>query len=321
MNFFDTEEKTKVSDHSLWAEKYRPETISGYICDEQMTYIVNDFIKKKDIPHLLLHGNPGTGKTTLAKILTRNIPSDVMYVNASDNTGVDFVREKIKPFASSMGFHDLKIVILDEADYMTANSQASLRNLMETYSKNTRFILTCNYVDKIIAPLISRSQVFKIEPPTMKQVAVYAKTILDIEKIEHDMNDLVKVIKDFYPDIRKIVNFLQQSSTSGKLILVKTQSASFDVKSKLISLLKESKSNKKVFNEIRQLINDSGIKMFDELYSELYNKCGEYSNGHDVSVIVDISESLYQSSIVIDKEITFMACIARLIKVINKPLN
>lgn len=317
MSFFQ-EEVVEKKDHSLWAEKYRPDTIDNYICGDQLRDIVKDFIYRNDIPHLLFHGSAGTGKTTLAKILTKNIPCDVMYVNASDNTGVDFVRDKIKPFASSMGFHELKVVILDEADYMSTNSQASLRNLMETYSKNTRFILTCNYVEKIIAPLISRSQVFRLEPPAMKDVAVYVKNILDSENIKYTMPDIASVTKDLYPDVRKIVNFLQQSSTSGTLKLVATQSANVDLKNKLILSLKNCKNNPKSFNEIRQMVNDSGIKMFEELYTELYDRAEEFASGKEINVIIEVSESIYQSAMVVDKEITFMACIAKLIKVISK---
>ena len=302
----------------LWVEKYRPDTIDNYICGDQLRDIVRDFISRKDIPHLLFHGSAGTGKTTLAKILTKNIPCDVMYVNASDNTGVDFVRDKIKPFACSMGFHELKVVILDEADYMSTNSQASLRNLMETYSKSTRFILTCNYVEKIIAPLISRSQVFRLEPPAMKDVAVYVKTILDNESVTYTMPDIASVTKALYPDIRKIVNFLQQSSTSDTLKLVDTQSANIDLKNKLIISLKNCKNNPKAFNEIRQMVNDSGIKMFEELYTELYDRAEDFASDKQINVIIEVSESIYQSAMVVDKEITFMACIAKLIKVISK---
>jgi replication factor C small subunit len=319
MSLFEEMPKLATNDHGVWAEKYRPETLDDYICDERVRAIISDFIKRKDVPgHLLFHGSAGTGKTTLAKIITKNIPCDVMYVNASDNTGVDFVRDKIKPFAATMGFNDLKIVILDESDYMSTNSQASLRNLMETYSKTTRFILTCNYVDKIIAPLFSRTQVFKLEPPTMKDVAMYIVKILAAENIAYDMPTVATVVKEYYPDIRKIVNVVQQSTTSGKLELVKLQSANADVKNKMISILKSAKTNKKAFNEVRQLVNDAGIKMYEELYTELYNNTSEYANDQDIAVIIDISESVYQNAMVVDKEITFMACIAKLLKIITK---
>jgi replication factor C small subunit len=316
--FIEFESKSVEKAQSLWCEKYRPDAVENYICSDQLRGVLIDFLTKKDIPHLLFYGSAGTGKTTLAKILTKNIPCDVMYVNASDNTGVDFVRDKIRPFAAAMGFNDLKVVILDESDYMSSASQASLRNLMETYSKTTRFILTCNYVEKIISPLISRCQVFQIEPPAKKDVALYTKNILDTETIKYELTDLKTVVDSFYPDIRKIVNFIQQSSTNGTLKLVKNQSVNFDLKTKLINLLNNSKTNGKVFNDIRQLIADSGTKSFDELYSELYDKCGEFAPGKEISVIIEVAEYMYQSNMVVDKEITFMACIAKLIKTIVK---
>jgi replication factor C small subunit len=227
------------------------------------------------------------------------------------------VRTKIKGFAGSAGFQDLKVIILDEADFFTTEAQAALRNLMETYSQTTRFILTCNYVEKIIKPLISRCQVFEIEPPTMKDVAMNVVRVLDNEKIKYDKQVVASFIKDFYPDIRKILNAVQQSSTSGVLTELVGQSASFDLKNKLIDLLKNS-SNSGTFNEIRQLVNDAGTKTFDELYSEMYNRTKEFAPNRELNVIIELAEHIYQSAMVVDKEITFMACIAKLIKIINK---
>jgi replication factor C small subunit len=316
--FIDFQSKPSERTQSLWAEKYRPDVVDNYICNEHLRGILKDFISRKDIPHLLFHGGAGTGKTTLAKILTRNIPSDVIYINASDTNGIEMVRTKIKGFAGSTGFQSLKIVILDEADFFTTEAQAALRNLMETYSQSTRFILTCNYVEKIIKPLISRCQVFEIEPPTKKDVAVYVRNILDKESVKYELSDLKIVLDNFYPDIRKVINYLQQSSTSGSLKLVKTQNASVDLKSSLISILNGSKTNSKAFNEIRQLVADAGTKTFDELYSELYDKASDFAPGKEVTVIIEVAEYMYQSAMVVDKEITFMACIAKLIKTIGK---
>ncbi len=316
MEFFDTSIKNESSkSHSLWAEKYRPDCMDDYICDDNLKNIINDFIKRKDIPQLLFYGDAGSGKTTLAKIITSNIPCDVMYVNASDHTGVDFIRDRVKPFAASTGFYDLKVVILDEMDFISPSSQAALRNLMETYSENTRFILTCNFIEKIISPLISRCQQLRIHPPNKRDVAMYVQNILVSEKITHQLDDIKFVVNSYYPDIRKIVNYSQQISTSGKIKHIKNQSACFDLKNNVLDLLSKSKVNSNCFNEIREVINDSGIKQFEELYHELYDKVHIYSKDNTVEAILIIAEYSYQNALVVDKEITFMACIASILKI------
>jgi replication factor C small subunit len=147
------------SEHTLWVEKYRPEELAGYVGNHAIIEKVRIYLESGDVPHLLFYGTAGTGKTTLAKLIAKNIDCDLMYINASDENNVDTVREKIKSFASTIGFRQWKLIILDEADYLTPNAQAALRNLMETFSKTTRFILTCNYVEKIIDPIQSRCQV------------------------------------------------------------------------------------------------------------------------------------------------------------------
>jgi replication factor C small subunit len=238
--------------------------------------------------------------------------------------------KSIKKLEEKMHVYDLSVdgnhnffignkpTLTSNCDFLTTEAQASLRNLMETYSQTTRFILTCNYVEKIIKPLISRCQVFDIEPPTPKNVAIHIKNILDKENIKYELPSLKNVLDDFYPDVRKIINFVQQNSTSGTLKIVKNQNASFDLKNKIIELLKGSKTNSSAFNDIRQLVNDAGAKVYDELYSELYVRTKEYAPNKETSVIIDIAEHTYQSSMVVDKEITFMACIAKLIKTIGK---
>ncbi len=149
----------------LWVEKYRPTTLDGYVGNEVIKNKIEDYLKQGSIQNLLLHGVAGTGKTTLAKLLVKNIDCDYLYINASDERGIDTIRDKIIPFASSMSFNDIKIVILDEADYITPQAQATLRNTMESFSGNTRFILTCNYLERIISPLQSRCQTLEIKPP------------------------------------------------------------------------------------------------------------------------------------------------------------
>ena len=171
-------------EHSLWVEKYRPNTLTTYVGNEHLKEKVKRYIDSEDVPHLLLYGKAGTGKTTLAKILVNNIDCDYMYINASDENKVDDVRNKIKTFASSVGFKDMKVVILDECDYLTPNAQAALRNLMETFSKHCRFILTCNYVERIIDPIQSRCQSYKVVPPSKKEVAQQMVKILNEESVK-----------------------------------------------------------------------------------------------------------------------------------------
>ena len=144
------------TEHTLWVEKYRPSNLDTYIGNDQLKSKVKVYLESGDLPHLLLFGKAGTGKTTLAKLLVNNIDCDYLYINASDENNVETVRSKVKNFASTMGFKDYKVIILDECDYITPNAQAALRNLMETFSKHCRFILTCNFVERIIDPIQSR---------------------------------------------------------------------------------------------------------------------------------------------------------------------
>ena len=317
MSFIFEEEQKTNDTHTLLVEKYRPTKLENYIGNEQLKETVKSYINKKDIPHLLLYGSAGTGKTTLAKLITKNIPCDVLYINASDETGVDTVRTKIKGFASTTGFNPLKVVILDEADFQSTESQAALRNLMETFSLTTRFILTCNYQEKIIPALISRCQTYQINPISKKDVAVHLKNILDKEKVEHTNEDLGYIVNTYYPDIRKILNFSQQSILDGKIKISTYNAVGTDTQNKIINLLTTSTNTLTTFNEIRQLVADGDVKVFDEYYSLLYNKVAEYSRGKDVIVIMSIAEYLHQSSLVVDKEITFMACIASILKSIK----
>lgn len=302
--------------HTIWPEKYRPNSLEDYISNPTLVSTIKKFIETKNIPHLLFHGTAGTGKTTLAKLIISNIECDAMYINASDENNVDNVRTKIKDFASNVGFSDLKIIILDEADYLTHNSQAALRNIMETYALTTRFILTCNYFEKISEPLYSRCQCFEVSPLHKKDVAIHLKNVLDNENIKYTMNDLGYIVNTYYPDIRKILNFSQQSILNGEIKISELTSTSHSTKTELIEILKTETNTITGFTKIRQLVADSGIRHYEELYQTLFNRVDEYAPKQQSAAILIIAEYLYQSSMVVNKEIVFMACIAKLLEVL-----
>jgi len=302
----------------IWAEKYRPKTLTEFIGNDVVKNKIQGFIDQKDIPHLLFYGSAGTGKTSLAKIIVKSIPCDHIYINASNERTIDIVRDKIMEFSSTISFNSLRIIILDEADYITSLSLAALRNIMETNSKNCRFILTCNHIERIIDPIISRcGGGMKIEPLTKESVALHIVDILTKEDIKYTVNDVGFIINSYYPDIRKIINFTQQNVDSNKnLSIASSNVIESDYKEKLISLLKTPKKSG-VFKEIRQLIADASFSNYDEIYSYLFDKVDTYSNGKDGEVILEIADAVYQSSLVFEKEITFVAMMQKLLKVLN----
>ena len=312
MAFFENTQEEKVN-NSLWVEKYRPRKLSEYVGNEHLKEKVSNYLETGDVPHLLFFGKAGTGKTTLAKLIVNSIECDHIIINASDENNVDTVRNKVKGFASSMGFKKWKIVILDEFDYMTPNAQAILRNLMETFSQHCRFILTCNYVEKVISPIRSRTQEFQIVPPTKKDVAVQISQILGKEDIKFQPTTLVPIIDSSYPDIRKIINTCQLNSNKGELKVDTSSIMDADIKIKVLDILKGSDSKPNKWKNIRQAVADSRIQDFTELYSYLYEKVDEYGGSNTSNIILILSESQHKDALVVDKEITFMSCIIQIV--------
>ena len=315
MSFFANENSKR--EHSLWVEKYRPQTLSEYVGNETVKETIQQYLDSNDIPHLLLYGKAGTGKTTLAKLIVNTIKCDSMIINASDENNVDTVRTKVKNFASSMGFAGFKVIILDEFDYMTPNAQAILRNLMETFSKHCRFILTCNYHEKIIDPIKSRCQTFAITPPTKKDVAISVTKILDAEKIKYDVKNVADIISSYYPDIRRILNTCQLQSAKGELKVDHQIMVESDFKTKLVDLLKANDDKRNMFMNIRQAVADNKLNDYSEMYSMLYDKVDEYAAGNTANVILTIAEGLSKDALVVDKEIVFMSTIIQILNIIK----
>jgi|TARA_R110002020_G_scaffold172623_4_gene362953 DNA polymerase III delta prime subunit len=304
------------NNHTLWVEKYRPTTTDTYIGNEHLKSKVSVYLESGDLPHLLLYGKAGTGKTTLAKLLVKNIECDYMYINASDENNVDTVRTKVKNFASTIGFKDMKIIILDECDYITPNAQAALRNLMETFSKHCRFILTCNFVERIIDPIQSRCQSFQIIPPSRGEVAKHIHNILISENVTHEMDDLKVLIDSGYPDIRRILNASQRNVVNGKLKLDTTSIIQNDYKLKLLKILK-TQNKKTAFKDIRQLLLDNKITDFADLFRLLYDEVDDWGKGHVAECILIIARYELSDGQVVDKEINAMAMLIELLGVIK----
>ena len=297
------------SDNSLLVEKYRPSTLENYVGNENIKKSIAKYLDQNDIQNLIFYGPAGTGKTTLAKIIVKNLDCDHLYINASDERGIETIRDKVQGFAMVASFKPLKVVILDEADFLTIQAQASLRNIIETFSRTTRFIMTCNFVERIIDPLQSRCHVLKIVPPTKKDVARHLAWVLDQEKIRYEMQDLVPLINQYYPDLRKCINTIQLSTIDNDLKLDQSILVSSNYIDKVINEL----SNKANFKTVRQIIADANVDDFDELFKSLYEKANEYLPGKEGTATILINEHQYKANFRIDKEINIMSLIQNLI--------
>ena len=297
------------SENSLLVEKFRPNKLENYVGNENIKKSISKYLDQNDIQNLIFYGPAGTGKTTLAKLIVKNLDCDHLYINASDERGIETIRDKVQGFASVASFKPIKVVILDEADFLTIQAQASLRNIIETFSRTTRFIMTCNFVERIIDPLQSRCQVLKIVPPTKKDVAKHLHWICNEESITHELNDLVPLVNQYYPDLRKCINTIQLSTQDNILKLDQSVLVSSNYIDKVITAL----SNKSKFNDIRQIIADANVDDFDELFRALYERSSEYLQDKEGTASILINEHQYKANFRIDKEINTMSLIQNLI--------
>ena len=307
------------SKHQLWCEKYRPKILDEYVFhDASHKKAFTQMVEEKTIPHLLLSGVQGSGKTTIAQILIEEIgfdSTDVMVINASDENSVDNMREKIKNFISTFAMGDFKVVLLEEADYLSQPAQAILRKYMEDERSPARFILTCNYDNKLMPAIKSRTQHYRFKAADKNEIAEFGAKILIAEDIEFDLEKLDRYVAVGYPDIRKIINLLQQNSISGHLMNQAAEVEAGDYKFALLDLISADK-----WNEARTLACDNvSSEEWEDVYRFLYenlNKSAKFSKKDNWEPgIVIIAEHLYKNSIVADPEINAAAMFIRLSQV------
>lgn len=305
-----------MSKQYLWVEKYRPQTIDECILPESMKKTFREFINSGELPNFLFAGGAGVGKTTVAKALCNEVGAEYLFINGSEESGIDILRNKIKNFASSVSLTDSKkVVILDEADYLNANStQPALRGFIEEFSNNCRFIFTCNFKNRIIEPLHSRCAVveFKVDnlekPKMMSSFFKRACTILESELVDYDPQVLAQVIGKYFPDYRRVLNELQRYSVSGKIdadILVNIGEESFN------ELMKFMKA--KNFTEVRKWVGKNSDMESTELFRKFYDKATDtLDQGSIPQLVLILAEYQYKAAFVADREINTMAALTEI---------
>jgi len=296
----------------LWVEKYRPKTVDGYVFrDETQRSQVMQWIKEGSIPHLLFSGNAGIG--TLAKLLLNELkvnPLDILEVNGSRQTGVDEMRNRITSFSQMIPFGDFKVILLDEADYLSINAQAALRGIMEEYHTTVRFILTCNYPNKVIPAIHSRCQSFHIAKTDQVEFTARVAEILITEGVAFDLDVLDTYVKVTYPDLRKCINMVQQNSTDGTLVSASQgDSGGADWKIQMVELFKEGK----IVDARKLLCGTVRAEEMEDVYRWLYDNVNLFgSDAAQDDAILIIKQGLVDHTSVVDPEINLSATLIQL---------
>lgn len=304
-----------MSEHYIWVEKYRPNTIDQCILPDSLKETFKQYVVNGQIPHMLLHGGPGSGKTTLAKALCNEIGAEYMFINGSEENGIDMLRTKVKSFASTVSLTDSKkVIIIDEADFLSNNAQPAFRGIIEEFSENCRFVFTCNFKNRIIDAIHSRCAVFDFTIPSNEKKEVAGKffkrvvEILRAENVEFDKKVVVELVQKYFPDYRRILNELQRYSASGKIdagIFVNIGAESYRL---LFRNMKE-----KNFTEVRKWVGINSDGDSSKIFREIYDASTNILDASSVpQIILLLADYQYKASFVVDQEINIMACLTEI---------